>query len=287
MVKNIHIKEGRVDDIKAARDAWNADFNKRKADYDAQYDRYTLAQEDFCDNIILELRNRLGVTEESVPELAINVDLSKRSRHFDYSDPNRQYHIGVQFEYASNSRGANAALRWHIGISLDDDGSVLKDSGSWSGLDVVTPEKLSDLKRSVNLIEQILDLDWQEILSNAEASKPNRKDYFTLSNPYRTDKKPDFENQLTMAIIEDAIGTDTLIRCSAPPSSGLRSGTSGYCKIISETPAQYKLAFVPMWDVEAAKSGQDVFIKCGVKKELFINRLVKRNDDGEPVTEIW
>ena len=32
MIEKINIKETKLDDIKAARDAWDADFNKRTSD---------------------------------------------------------------------------------------------------------------------------------------------------------------------------------------------------------------------------------------------------------------
>ena len=270
MIEKINIKETKLDDIKAARDAWDADFNKRTSDYESQGDKYTNALYDVMDNVKEEILNKLNIPNELLDNL--QVDVKPYAGNY-----GSKYKTGVKFNYADYSRDENVALRWNIDIDLNDDGSVRKQSGSWSGLDVVTPDKLLNLKMSVELIENIMNLDWQDILMDAENRRPNRDDYYTMKRPDRS-TRPDFEQQMIEASIEDIIGTDTLVACTAPPSAGYKLGTMGYAKIIRDTGKQYKVSFIPNWFVTRGETTPDKFTECGVKKEFFIKNVVKDNN---------
>lgn len=60
---------------------------------------------------------------------------------------------------------SNQALNWQIDYIRKDDGSIFVETNSWSGLDVTTIDKISDLKESVRVIEKLSKINWVVIFN--------------------------------------------------------------------------------------------------------------------------
>lgn len=229
----VTIKETRVDDIRAAQQKWDSDFEKASDDYRKMEYDYDMALEDVMEQVEEQIKSELGINDDNLLEVDVDAYGGKWGS---------KYKTGIKYKYGAPF-DKKSALNWHIDIYLNSNGEVQKETGSWSGLEVHTPELLKDLKYSVNLIEKIMNLDYQKIIMDAENARPNRDDYVVDKRPnYK--ERPDFSKQIKEATIEDIIGTDTIISGSAVPSSGYRT-VSGWYKILGQTAKRYKVSFVP------------------------------------------
>lgn len=230
----VTIKETRVDDIRAAQQKWDSDFEQSVNAYNKMEYDYDMAIETVMEQIETKIRAELGVTDDDLLEITADAYGGKFGG---------KYRTGIKYKYGAPF-DKKSALNWHIDIYLNDDGEVQKETGSWSGLEVQTPELLADLKYSVSLIEKIMNLDYQKIIMDAENARPNRDDYITGKRPNRGNR-PDFDKQIKEATIEDIIGTNTIIKGEPVPASGYRKGSIGWYKIVSQTPKRYTVAYAP------------------------------------------
>ena len=267
MIKTI-IRENRRDDIIKNRDEWEKQFNLDVTNYNNQWNDYNDAEYEICERVKDIILKRLGGLRDD--RLKIDVSLTS---HF--GNTNVRFRFGAPFDKVTS-------LCCDATISIDKDGQVKKETGSYSCLEAYTPELIKDLKKSTNIIECIMDMDWETILGNAQKDKPKYDDYVKTTAPSRKDR-PDFETQLIKASIEDIIGTTTLISCSVPPSSNYRAGTWGVCQIVGETPQTYRVRFITNYNLTEIKKDisklNDLDI-CGVKKDTLINKLVTKDKEG-------
>ena len=125
---------------------------------------------------------------------------------------------------------------------MGSDGTIQKDSGSWSGLKATTAEQLSDLEETLRILKVINGLDWSNILAKANSNRPNWNDYVTLPSPSRRER-PNFEMQLKQATIDDIIGRDVLIKGHGDGKNYNPNYTVWYL-IIGETGKQYKVVSI-------------------------------------------
>lgn len=107
----------------------------------------------------------------------------------------------------------NVALAWNWEVKLDQEGNIVKDSGSWSGLKITTPEQIADLEESVRVIKILNNIDWSDIV-NAPTVKYSDFMDEDAHNSLRDRKqaRPDFESDLQAAELEDLIGGNTAIK---------------------------------------------------------------------------
>lgn len=107
----------------------------------------------------------------------------------------------------------NVALAWNWEAKLDKDGNIVKDSGSWSGLKITTPEQIADLEESVRVIKILNNIDWSEILNAPTVKYADYMDkdaHDSLRD--RKQARPQFEDELKTAVLEDLIGGNTAIK---------------------------------------------------------------------------
>lgn len=114
-----------------------------------------------------------------------------------------------------NKFDSNVALSWNWEVSLDDEGNIVKDSGSWSGLKITTPEQIADLEESVRVIKILNNADWDTIL---HTPRPDYYDYIDedllQQRRERMESRPNFEEDLMSARLEELIGADVAIQLS-------------------------------------------------------------------------
>lgn len=107
----------------------------------------------------------------------------------------------------------NVALSWNWEVSTDSEGNIVKDSGSWSGLKVTTPEQIADLEESVRVIKILNNANWEELLNSPHADYSEFIDKGISSDLRdRRNARPNFEQDMLDARLEDLIGKNVAIK---------------------------------------------------------------------------
>ena len=191
------------------------EYESEEAKYNDEYNQYLGAKRTFYRNIESSVKDAIGDT--SIP---LNVHAGKR-----YDS------VSVEIDNGSTPH-SDSALTWNWNVQLSDEGEVIKETGSWSGLSATTPENIANLKESVRILEVLNNLDWKQLLS---AIPPAYEEYVTT----RPGPKPNFEKELLYADIADAMHDEKLIKGHG--YKYYRSGVSVYYRIISLAPQSYKV----------------------------------------------
>lgn len=191
------------------------EYEENEARYDAEYARYAENMDSFYAGIESSIRDAIGPT-------SISLSIGVNTRHGKIA-------VTVDNGFTPNP---DSALTWNWNVQLSDEGEVIKETGSWSGMSATTPENIADLKESVRILEILNNLDWKKLLSQ---TPPKYDDYVKTSPRVR----PDFERELLEADIEDAVQDGKLIKGWS--YKYYRSNVSVYYRIIKETPKSYEV----------------------------------------------
>lgn len=236
----------RRDDILKAK-AEHEEYQQRQRE---QYDAFAKAQIAITDGIKAIVEDKIGPT---TLDLLIDAGVS-------YSDM-----IQISVSDESNVTGGNKALSWRWSVHLDKSGDVVKDSSSWSGMNATTPEHIKSLKEVLRVLEVLNDIDWKNVL-NVEL--PKYEDYVDSTPSPHAGR--DFKNELFEADIEEAIGADVLLKGHG--YKYYKSGATVGYKILSETPAQYNVLEVSLFNDNMMR--QDLQgSSYRVKKSTFMQLL--------------
>lgn len=222
------INEDRRSDIIAARDAWEAEYDKQQSALDDQKRNYNRVLNDVAQKLKQEVERAIGSTF---------IDLQIEVRPYGNYNTD-SYHVYVRGN-DSDHFAKNIALSWDWNVYLGSDGTIQKDSGSWSGLKATTAEQLSDLEETLRILKVINGLDWSNILAKANSNRPNWNDYVTLPSPSRRER-PNFEKQLKQATVADIMGQDILVKGHGDGKNYNPSYDVWYY-IVGETGKQYKV----------------------------------------------
>ena len=280
MIKKIN--EDRLSDIRAAKDAWDAEYDKQDKIYKDQENKYRHAMYDVADNLQKEVVNAIGNTTIN---LRVDVD--------NYGIGADGYQVRV-YGNDSNKFADNVALSWDWKVYLGEDGTVLKDSSSWSGLKATTPEQLNDLEETLRILKLLNNLDWTRLIGNANAKRPKYDDYVTAPYPSRSDR-PNFEQQLKDAAVEDTIGKDVLIQGKGSGRNYNSRATVWYY-VVGATNKQYKMFEFSNYTIQNHEELGDLaeFIHDYAKyapdhmtKEKFLSNIIYDVNTGEINTKIF
>lgn len=280
MIKKIN--EDRLSDIRAAKDAWDAEYDKQNKIYKDQENKYRHAMYDVADNLQKEVVNAIGNTTIN---LRVDVD--------NYGIDADSYQVRV-YGNDSNKFDDNIALSWDWKVYLDKDGNVLKDSSSWSGLKATTPEQLNDLEETLRILKLLNNLDWTRLIGNANAKRPKYDDYITAPYPSRSDR-PNFEQQLKDAAVEDTIGKDVLIQGKGSGRNYNSRATVWYY-VVGATNKQYKMFEFSNYTIQNHEELGDLaeFIHDYAKyapdhmtKEKFLSNIIYDVNTGEINTKTF
>ena len=227
------------DDLMRARYDYDTltDQYQKKVDEGARRARY--ASDEVAAYIEDEVRNQIGST-------SLNLVIDVRT-DWDHNQGRSftTWRVNVEAPH-----GDGRALGWHWAAKLDAEGNVIKESGSWSGLQAITPEQIDELEESVRVLKVLNSIDWKPILNKAIPSYDDYMDKEALSALHdRKKNRPDFDAQILEADIEDAIAAGEWIKLEGRPETdyyrGANRGTF-WCKIDSMT---------------------DKFVKCHIARE--------------------
>lgn len=171
---------------------YNAERDVRNNEYDIQKDTHRNVVQDIKDGVKSNLKKILPYSDL----LDINI-----SQEYDYNNDFKSY-LGIKISYELH-KTADQSLAWDYYVSLDRNGNIKKESGSWSGLNAVTKEQLDDLEKSIEILKKLNDIDWEPIL---KTNIPNIRDYIT-AEPL---PKRDFTFEQFNADLEDFVGQDVI-----------------------------------------------------------------------------
>lgn len=275
MIKKI--SEDRRSDIIAARDAWQADYDMQKQIHDNQVKQYNLAHAYICDYLEKYVKNAIG---ETSLQLRINVDSYGGSR---IDGPS--YAVRIDSD-DFNKFDEDVALSWNWNVTLDKEGNPVKDSGSWSGLKATTPDQLDSLTETLRVLKLLNGIDWAAILGDANRRRPEWSNYVNTTSPNYSDR-PNFENQLKVALIDDIMGKPILVQ----GAGNHYKGNDIWYLVVGETPKQYKIVELAPYSVRNHEELGDMsqFLNDyltnnryadGITKDKFLGKLPK-----EPVTK--
>lgn len=232
------------DEIIRRRDEYQSDYEAKKKQSDKEHSDYRYAQDSVLAGVESIVRDMLKHVSKK-----LNLDINAEQDWFPRYDT-----TGVKITVTSNDHDVHnkdKALSWNWSVRLGDKGEVIKDSGSWSGLNAVTEENLESLRLSVEALEILNHADWPTIL---KVELPKWEDYMKTKVPQN--KSADFNRELEEADIEDAIENKSLIK--GLKSSGRSYRGDVYYVVLAETPKQYKVVEIPASYIDPFRNGEPV-----------------------------
>lgn len=234
----ITVTAARRDDILRDKAAYEEKKARNKAKEKERYGNYQRAQSEVFAGVEDAIRTELG---DNLGELEINVDTRFGSL----------LSVKIGNDQGGPRRDPNAALTWSWSATLKKDGTVEKESSSWSGLEAVTLAQIDDLKRSVQQLEIINNMDWDNLLA---VTLPNWDDYMTYDDMEDLGPERNFDQELLDADLEDAIGANVLIKAR----EGRTWRGNVYFKIERDSGSQYTVTELPGSFVEELNKGGTV-----------------------------
>lgn len=239
----IVVTAARRDDIIRRRDEYDAAAARNKAKEQDANRRFRQAQLDVFSAAEQEIRRQLG---DRAKNLDIRIDQSW----------SKGLEVRIGNSSGSPRREANASLTWSWTAKLNDEGEVIKESSSWSGLEATTMDQIVDLKLCVEQLEAINTMDWKAIL---DRTTPSWRDY-QVKDLEDIGQRPNFDQELAEADIEDIVGTNTLVKMG----QGRNYRGQVYFQILRDSGSQYAVKEIPASYVEQVNSGKPINSMNGV-----------------------
>lgn len=216
---------------------------KRKAEYEAEeaeirkdnQARWNAYQDD-VDKITKPVQDEIeyNLSKFSALSFVITVEEAR------WRTPGIHVHISCD---ENRKRDDNVALAWSYDAQLEKDADTgeyhaKRETSSWSGLQATTPSQLRSLQQTVLALDYLNTLDWDDLLNK---TMPDAAKYYEGAK--NVPPRPNFEQEMVEAELEELIGQNKLIRVRPFESSGYRGDV--YVKLIGQTPSQYVVQVVP------------------------------------------
>lgn len=247
------------------------DILKQKAEYDAKQSAYEQKEkairkqwDEDHEKVYAPVRDEIASALAKFNLLEFDISVSRG-----WSDSGLEVRIRCN-EYKKFSD--DSALSWNYNVKLDENGDVVRETGSWSGLQATTAAQIDSLKQSVGAIEVLYNMDWSTLLNKR---LPQRGDYYTKEIYDMRPDKPEvsWEKQLEGAEIEEAIGKDIWYRCSVKDSER-DYWYDAWVKFIKATPQRYVVKIANLW-----KADPDYLLQALSQNPNFgyAQQIAKRN----------
>lgn len=186
------------EDLINQRDKFDAERDEKTKRREDQLKVYRKARYDVIETIVSPLKDMLSKFT------ALEFDIY--AEESGWRPP-----LGVKVRIEAN-RGKlhddDSALSWNWDVTVSGDGTVKKESGSWSGLSAVNETQLDSLRQTVAALEMLNSIDWKELLN---VNFPNADDYVDYEGTH-VPQRPNFEEQILWAELEELIGKDALVK---------------------------------------------------------------------------
>lgn len=188
------IYAGRLDEIKNRRAKYEEDKADWQARRDIKYKEYRTKWRELFEPIkdtVLSIFNEL-------PTLDADVNVGKV-----YGDA-IEVRISVN---ESQVHDENSALSWNFTVVFDaKTGELVKESGSWSGLNATTDANIANLEETLTAVKRLNQMNWAETLN---VVGPDIDDYM-VEKDYE-ELPEDFGEQELDAYIDEAIETGDIL----------------------------------------------------------------------------
>lgn len=241
--------------ITAARGVRRAEVAQRKAEYDEQQRIHDEAYRDASARSRDARAEALKPVQDALMEAlsqftALHFDIDCR---IDYSwngdDVGRNY-INVRVQCDQNNPTPDTSLRWEYSAHLSSSGSVVAETGSWSGLKATTPAQLRSLRQTVSALELLNTLDWKQLL---DREVPDTDAFF--ADIPKAPERVDWTSQFNVADLEDLVGDkSSAVLVNNWENSGYW-GRSVYVRILRDAGSQFVVNIIPTSEVDRYKQG--------------------------------
>ena len=169
-----------------------------------------------------------------------------------------------------NPHNESQGLSWNWKVSVDYDGNIKKDSGSWSGLKAITKEQINDLRNTVEILSLLNDMNWKDIFDVIKENYPEYEDYIKTQVP----KMRNFDKEIEEAEIAECVGNmNVAIEGEKGYSRYFTVMRPFYYIILKETPTQYKVQEVSFNNAD--NTDEEVTVDYNIKKDKFYS-CIKR-----------
>lgn len=243
----------KADDLRRARDLYDLDLNELERKHNEQTEMWSAASRELDKQVQNDVLEVIGPT---------SLELEVRANE---SWSGKGYEVTIQPKTAQS-------LKWNFDVKLNEKGETVKKTGSWSGLQAATMEEVDELKESVRVIEILNGINWPALLFK---QGPDYDEYVDRENAealYQKKKaRPNFEQDIATAELEEYIGTDTWVKLEGSPTDqfGYRDYRYTYwAKIKKVTPAQFVVDL-------CNTPGNSWSNEYRVKKTNFMDHLTK------------
>ena len=226
------VRASRLDDIRRERDEWDSKNAEQKAKFDAQIKRYDEAVKAVTNGIVAHIEETL-----------VGVDIYNKSIDVDAGWKT----LTVRVKGGKN-HDENSALTWEWKVSLGRDGNIVRDSSSWSGMQVNTPAQVQDLKNIATAIERLSTIDWDNLLN---VQIPEHEDYITERASIGT--RPNFEDQEIEAELSNLVGTN--VGVEGAEIGGNSNRRAYWYIIVAESAKQFQVIGIHMHTIRRIEEG--------------------------------
>lgn len=246
----------RVDDLRREAETYNAKRSEA---------------EKMRNSEILEYREAVSLLTKSI-EKAILANLA--SCNTQDVNININPGLGDGFEIiinnGDNPHNESQGLSWNWNVSVDYDGNIRKDSGSWSGLKAITKDQINDLRNTVEILSILNDINWKDVFDVIRENYPEYKDYIKTEVP----KMRNFDKEIEEAEIAECVGDmKVAIEGKKGASKYFSTIRPFYYIIEKETPSQFRVQEVAFNDQDMTEA--EFAVAYNIKKDKFYS-CIKR-----------
>ncbi len=257
------IYASRRDDLIAERDAYDAETAKYQSKVDEGEERWHQDTRAIEESVKAEVERAIG-------ETSLEIEVFARAG----------WEVGYEVTVRANESrkfDEGTALAWNWEAKIDREGNLVKDSGSWSGLKVVTPEQIADLEESVRVMKVLNSLDWEHILKRAN---PKYSDYVSREDQAavrdRTKNRRDYDREIFEEDLKEAIQSGAWIKMKGRPETEYYRGSlrgDFWCKISSMSEKQVKCIITSSLD--NYKANPNYYSEERISKAKLYPQIVK------------
>lgn len=240
-----------VADVKRELEQVDNDIRTKKAQYDEESSKWRDAIYEVANSIKEEIAEDIG--EVSIP-LEIDVRPGFLSHGYEVTIKN------------SDNPHDDQALNWNWNATIDEQGEVKKESGSWSGLTAISAENIDNLKESVRVLEILNNMDFSKILSR---TVPDASDYILHGYPTKDDtqRKDELTKELFESEMNEVMESGNWIKLK--DGQGKYYQRDAYIRILSESPKMYKVAEEFRSKISSESAGYDYNIRKEKLKSII------------------